>query len=60
MIKISLAAMVKMHWKEIEFGHSCSGLSVDDKGTGGSVRVQSEKQTHNEYCGIWIYYRNRC
>lgn len=48
--------------RERVLGHYCSGLSIDDKGTGGAggtVMSQSEKQTHYEYNGIWIYCRNR-
>lgn len=44
---------------ERALGRSYSGLSVDDKGAGGSVRIQSEKQTHDEYRGTQIYCRNR-
>lgn len=62
-IKISLAALVKMHcWEREQLGHYFSGLSVDDKGPGGAggpVRVYSERQTHYEYCGIRIHCRNR-
>ena len=52
-IKISLAALVKMHcWEREHLGHYFSGLSVDAKDTGGAVgpvRVLSGRQTHYEY-----------